>query len=479
MSLFSIVHHGGADGVTGSCHELSVGGTDSFLIDCGLFQGAETGVQGSGGTAPLIDFDIAPVRALVVTHCHLDHIGRIPYLLAAGFTGPILCSKPTALLLPAMLEDALRIGFTRDERLIRQVLATLATRTIGLDYGAWYPVALQGAGRALSVRLQPAGHILGSAYVQCRVQVGGERSDVVFSGDLGAPYSPLLPAPKSPYGADVLVLESTYGDRLHEGRHARRERLREIVEHCFEDSGVILIPAFSIGRTQELLYELEHIVHQHGTRRLAGTRRWSDLEVVVDSPLAARFTDLYRQLKGHWDAEARKRVASGRHPLAFEQMTVIDDHDTHSKAVDYLRRTARPSLVIAGSGMCTGGRIVNYLKALLGDQRTDVVFVGYQAAGTPGRDIQQYGPRNGYVVLDGRRYDIAAGVHTLAGYSAHADQKNLVDFVKRMRRKPREIRLVHGEPAARLALRRELARCCPGTTVVLPEREKQRLLLQA
>jgi Cft2 family RNA processing exonuclease len=161
---------------------------------------------------------------------------------------------------------------------------------------------------------------------------------------------------------------------------------------------------------------------------------WDDLDIIVDSPLAADFTAGYAQLRDHWDAEARRKVAAGRHPLAFEQLTTIDDHATHLRTVDYLARTARPAIVIAASGMCSGGRIVNYLKAMLGDPRHDVLFTGYQASGTPGRDIQKYGPKGGYVDLDGQRYPIRAGIHTLGGYSAHADQKDLLNFIGRMRR---------------------------------------------
>jgi metallo-beta-lactamase family protein len=294
---------------------------------------------------------------------------------------------------------------------------------------------------------------------------GGSSQKVIFSGDLGAPYTPLLPAPKAPWSADLVVLESTYGDRLHEGRRQRRKQLQQIVERCFRNRGVILIPAFSIGRTQELLYELEEIIHRHGEKLAASGLPWEDVEVVLDSPLAARFTEAYRQLKPLWDAEARSKVKRGRHPLSFEQLTTIDDHQTHLQAVAHLKRTARPTLVIAASGMCAGGRIVNYLKALLDDARTDVLFVGYQAAGTPGRDIQTYGPRQGYVMLEGERVDIRAGVYTLSGYSAHADQKDLVNFIKRMRHKPREVRLVHGDEPAKQTLKRKLEQTCPGVDV--------------
>ncbi len=458
-----IVHHGALHGVTGSCHELQFSPEDGILIDCGLFQGddipdGQDDRDAEDRFSPLVDFPVEHIKALVVTHVHLDHVGRIPYLLAAGFKGPIYCTEPSALLLPLMLEDAVKVGISHDQRLIEGFLDHLQSLLVPLPYGQWQPLATDRASD-VAIRLQPAGHILGSAYVEvsCMTQPEGPDSDsrelrVVFSGDLGAPYTPLLPAPRSPYRADLLVLESTYGDRLHEGRKERRELLQQVIEGALQDRGVVLVPAFSIGRTQELLYELEEIIFRCRTREAAAGMPWDDLEIIVDSPLASRFTEAYRQLQPFWDAEARGRVRAGRHPLSFEQMTTIDSHADHENTVAYLAKTARPCVVIAAGGMCSGGRIVNYLKALLGDPRTDVLFVGYQAAGTPGRDIQEYGPKGGYVVFDGQRYPIRARVHTISGYSAHADQKNLVDFVRRMRIKPKEIRLVHGEESAKKAL---------------------------
>jgi metallo-beta-lactamase family protein len=315
--------------------------------------------------------------------------------------------------------------------------------------------------------LKPAGHILGSAYVECDIK--GQR--VVFSGDLGAPYAPLLPAPKSPYRADTLILESTYGDKNHRRRRQRKAQLKKIIHKALSDRGTILIPAFSLGRTQELLYELEELIHHHRTEEATSNLPWEDLEIIVDSPLASRFTAAYRQLFRLWDAEARKKYQSGRHPLSFEQLTTIDSHQDHLNAVAYLQKTARPCIVIAGSGMCSGGRIVNYLKALLGDQRTDVLFVGYQAEGTPGQQIQKYGPAHGYVILESKRYEIAAAVHTISGYSAHADQANLINFVKRMRHKPKEIYLVHGEFNAKEALKVKLQELLPDVIVNIPSNQ--------
>ncbi|MES9898854.1 MAG: MBL fold metallo-hydrolase [Sedimenticola sp.] len=460
-----ILHHGAISGVTGSCHELIIDSANSVLVDCGMFQGAEDYRNGREE----IDFPVERVAALLVTHCHLDHVGRIPHLIAAGFKGSIYCSEATAILLPLVLDDALRMGITRNRRLVTAFLKLIDKRLKPLPYNRWSEIPLKESSNSrLELRLQPAGHILGSAYIECRISHEGEQRKVIFSGDLGAPYTPLLPTPKAPWSTDILVLESTYGNRLHEGRKERRRRLRQVVERCFQDRGVILIPAFSIGRTQELLYELEEIIHRFGERHAAHRLAWNELEIILDSPLAARFTEAYRKLKPYWDREARTKTERGRHPLAFSQLTTIDDHNSHLQAVAHLKQNAKPTIVIAGSGMCTGGRIVNYLKALLGDRRTDVLFVGYQAEGTPGKSIQKYGPGQGYVILDGERVDIRAGIHTLSGYSAHGDQKDLVNFVKRMRRPPTEVRLVHGDAKAKSALKQEIEKSCPSCRVVIP-----------
>jgi len=461
----TVLHHGATTGVTGSCHELRLPDGAGILVDCGLFQGAETSPGGRSHEDLGIDFPVDHVAALVVTHVHIDHVGRIPHLFAAGYRGPIYCSQPSARLLPLVMEDALAIGVTRDRDLIALFLQELQRRLRPLPYGQWTDV---GEGGRAAVRLQPAGHILGSAFVELRVGSGGSRQKYLFSGDLGAPWSPLLPAPRPPWGADVVVLESTYGDRLHQGRRERRQALRRVLEHALSDGGTVVVPAFSIGRTQELLYELEQIIHDHADHPVRGDLPWRDLDIVIDSPLASRFTQTYRELRPFWDREARRRAASGRHPLSFEQLTTIPDHAAHERAVDYLANSHRPAVVLAASGMCAGGRVVNYLKAMLGDPRHDILFVGYQARGTPGHAIQEYGPKGGYVRLDGESYDIRASVTTIPGYSAHADRGDLIRFVRGMRRPPREIRLVHGDPGAKEALRVELRRLLPDAEVWIP-----------
>lgn len=459
--IFEVIHHGGRDTVTGSCHELrlpGVSGHPGILIDCGLLQerGAEEGSR--------IDFPVEHLQALVLTHVHVDHCGRIPALLAAGFAGPIFCTPPSARLLPLVLEDAVRIGITRDRKLIDTLVRKVMRQVREIPCRQWQRLAM-GDGAEVAIRLQPAGHILGSAYVELDIAVAAQKKRVVFSGDLGAPYTPLLPAPKSPARADFLVLESTYGDRLHSGRRERRSALQAVIETALTDRGAVLIPAFSIGRTQELLYELEDIIFRNRRRYAAQNLPWPELEIILDSPLASRYTEMFRTLRPYWDAEAHQRLRAGRLPLCFDQLTTIDSHEAHEFAVAHIRKTARPCIVIAASGMCAGGRIVDYLRELLADERTDVVFVGYQAQGTPGRSIQEYGPRGGYVLLDGERIDIRARIHTLSGYSAHADRASLTGFVRRMKQKPERVRLVHGEPEAKRALKAELERVIPGIRV--------------
>jgi metallo-beta-lactamase family protein len=277
----------------------------------------------------------------------------------------------------------------------------------------------------------------------------------------------MLPAPRSPLTADVVVLESTYGDRLHEDRKARRERLQRVVEKALDNGGTVIVPAFSIGRTQELLYEFEDILYREQRQPGPHAGRWAKLPIYLDSPLAGRFTRLYRELQPYWNDEALARVRAGRKPLAFDQLVAIDEHADHEANVRRLARSGEPAIVIAASGMCAGGRVMGYLKAMLHDARHDVLFVGYQARGTPGHAIQTWGPKGGYVDIDGERIDIRAGIHSVSGYSAHADQAGLVRFVTGMRHWPKEVRLIHGDDEARTALRHAIESATAGQVKVL------------
>lgn len=437
-SIMQVIHRGAHEGVTGSCHQLMIDDRRSLLIDCGLFQGQDA----RDHREPTIDFPIDGVLGLILTHVHLDHVGRVPYLMAAGFNGPIYCSPPTAKLLPLMLEDALRLGVTHNKRLIARFLQELKRHVRPMAYGKWHK--LDGG---VSFRLTPAGHVLGSAYVE--VEKGDER--FVFSGDLGSRGSPLLIAPVSPERADLLVLESTYGDRLHSGREDRCKALEDILCRTMQNSGVTIIPAFSLGRTQELLYELNEIFHRVEHR--CGCALLNAVDVIVDSPLSTRLTQIYDSMREYWSDEAKHVLTYDDQPLVFDNLTTVDGQRDHARIVQYLKRSQRPAIVIAGSGMCTGGRVVDYLKTFIENPTTDIVFVGYQALGTPGRYIQD---QSGWVKLDGIRLDIKAAVHTLSGYSAHADQADLLRFVQGMKERPKAIRLVHGEPPAKAALAAKL-----------------------
>jgi metallo-beta-lactamase family protein len=458
--MLNIKHHGAVTGVTGSCHELCLNSETSVLIDCGMFQGAES--KHKEDFDKQIDFPLKHIKALFITHCHIDHVGRLPWLLAAGFKSKIYASRATAHLLPLVIEDALKIGVTKDKQLISKIIRYIKSNLIAVDYKQWItPIKTN----SLQVRFQPAGHILGSAYIEFKYH----NKITTFSGDLGAPYAPLLPAPKSPYRCDQLIIESTYGDKKHQARRERKNQLKKIITQALQNAGTVLIPAFSIGRTQELLYELESIIHSESNKRnTKKENHWNNIDIIVDSPLAAKFTEHYLALQELWDAEAQKRIKSGRHPLSFEQLTTINHHQQHLKLVNYLKHSGKPAIVIAASGMCAGGRISNYLKALLPDKRTDILFVGYQAQGTPGRAIQQYGPTGGYVYIDDEKIDIKAAIHTIGGYSAHADQNNLINFVKRMRHKPQQIRIVHGETQAKAALKEKFRGIVPNAEILIP-----------
>jgi len=253
---------------------------------------------------------------------------------------------------------------------------------------------------------------------------------VIFSGDLGAVDTPILPDPDPPQACDLLILESTYGDRNHVDRKGRIAALRQLLDKALKDNGIVYIPAFSLGRTQELIYELDRI--------------GMDVPVFVDSPLGLKITAIYAELEPFWDQEAQRLKQKGDHPLDFKGLYAVERYRDHRRLLD----VKGPAVIIAGSGMCSGGRIVDHLEHGLDDPKNDIFFVGYQTAGTPGRRILE------------KRTPVKAGVHALSGYSAHADQRGLVNWVTAMPTPPKEIRLAHGEDRARQALGHALAGVC-------------------
>ena len=435
-----LIHHGAHEGVTGSCHQLKWSDNHSLLVDCGIFQGDDARKHPN----PEIDFSLEGIECLLLTHVHIDHAGRIPYLLAAGFDKPIYCSVPTAKLLPLVMEDALRIGFTRSRNLINRFLKQVNKQLRPLAYHEWHEISPQ-----VRIRLSPAGHVLGSSIFE--IDLGG-RERAVFSGDIGAGSNPLLHPPQPPESADLLVLESTYGDKLHPTSHDRQQALEEVLRRTLRDRGVTIIPAFSLGRTQALLYEMNQIferVQQQEQRTLM-----KRVDVIVDSPLASRFTELYKDLQAYWGIEAQHHMRTDEQPLVFENLTTVGGHREHQDTLEYLHERKLPAIVIAGSGMCTGGRVVNYLKRFLGSPEADLVFVGYQAQGTPGHILSR---GSDWVRLDGRKYPVEAKIHRLHGYSAHADQADLMRFVEEMKGPPGEIRLVHGEYQPKRTLAEKLS----------------------
>jgi metallo-beta-lactamase family protein len=413
----------------------------NILVDCGITQGRDASV-------PIDKWPVKPAEVdfIFLTHAHIDHIGLLPTLIQQGFKGEVIGAHPTVALILPMLEDAMQFGDMRASA-IKKIARTIEDLAWGFEFGKTFDL-----GKGVVFELGRAGHILGSCFFRFEDRKDGAA--IVFSGDLGNYDTPILNDPDSAGRADVLFLESTYGDRLHGDRAHRMERLAEVLDRSLCDGGKVFIPAFSLGRTQEILYELDRIFsnmeYQSRFPRLAsGTRP----PVFVDSPLALEMTRIYSSLREFWDDEAKALLKAGDHPIKFDQLYGIDKHAEHAKLLE----VKGPAVIIAGSGMCTGGRIVNHLAAGIERPENDVVFVGYQAAGTPGRAIQRNAGSSETVALNGKKSRIRAGVHTLSGYSAHADQLGLLDWVARMPEKPGRIQLVHGEPKARKALAKKLA----------------------
>lgn len=428
---------GAAEEVTGSCYLLE-SGTVRFLVDCGMFQGGH-GAQ-ERNRAPF-RFDVRTVDFVLLTHAHIDHSGLLPRLAAEGYRGPVFCTVATADLLEVMLPDSAHIQESEAEwaarhphrRAVRPQppLYTQADARAALDLleRVEYDVDVRPA-PGIRVRFRDAGHILGSAILEVfAAEDGTAATKIVFSGDLGQPGRPLLRDPTPIDTADVLLVESTYGNRLHRSMTDTLNELVAAVESTQARGGNVIMPAFAVGRTQEILYLLIDLVR---------TGRLKDLDVFVDSPMALKATAItYRHLE-LLDAETHLLLEWQRaHPRAPSIRFV----ETVAESMALNDRTSG-AIILAASGMCDAGRIKHHLRHHLGRPECAVVITGFQAAGTLGRRLVDGA---GIVTLFGEEIAVRASVHTIGGLSAHADRDALLGWLANFRSPPRRTFVVHGE----------------------------------
>jgi len=436
-----VIFHGAAGEVTGSCHEIEANG-HRLLLDCGMIQGSD---EDERRNLDPFAFDINKIDAVVLSHAHIDHCGRLPVLVKRGYRGPIWTQTATADLLRIMLEDAAslaemdamrdnkhrRDGHAHHEPLFTKREVGMVLRQVkAMDYDAPHEI-LSG----VTVTLRDAGHILGSANVEVRALENGTPRTLVFSGDLGPKGTPILRDAQAPKHADLVLLESTYGGRAHRERAATLDEISEILEHAWRDGGNVLIPAFAVGRSQELLYWFARYWDEWKLSR------W---KIFLDSPMATKVVEVYDRHEELFDAEAKHVWQQRLHPFRLPNLQFTSEVE-ESRAINGHERGA---IIIAGSGMCNGGRIRHHLLRHLGRKQSHVIFVGYQAKGTLGRRLVDGVPS---VRIFGEEIQVKAQRHTVGGLSAHADQPGLLDWYAQIGNHPPVV-LVHGEDEAREAL---------------------------
>lgn len=440
----SITFLGAAGTVTGSKY-LVESGAARVLVDCGLFQGLRELRRRNWDPLPV---DPASIDAVVLTHAHLDHTGYLPRLVSQGFTGPVFCTPGTSDLCKLVLPDAGRLqeedarqankhGYTRwspAEPLFTEADAFEALSRVK-------PVGFErrvSPAPGIEIEFIPAGHLLGSAYV--RMAFANPGRDVLFGGDLGRYSRPVLPDPSRVARADVVLVESTYGDRDHE-RDDDGEELAEVVRSTMSRGGKVIVPAFAIGRVEEVLYWL---------KRLEDERRIPSVPVFVDSPMAVEALKFYGQRTSELDPELRNHGRRIMEVFATRRFVTVSS-SAQSKE---LTASKTPAIVISSSGMATGGRVLHHLKAALPDARFTVLFVGYQAEGTRGRALVD-GARE--VKIHGQFVPVNAQIAKIDSMSAHADRGEILRWLGGFTERPERLYLVHGEPIAQQALRSLIA----------------------
>jgi len=467
MSGMRLTFWGAVRTVTGSMHELEVDGR-RYLLDCGLYQGRRQEARERNLKLP---FEARALEAVVLSHAHIDHSGNLPSLVHNGFEGPIYATHATVDLCQAMLRDSAHIHekdaeyLNKRARRRRAVLGEEATgeveplytleeveRTLPLFSPIGYRAPFE-LGKGLSCEAYDAGHLLGSTAVIFHRRRNPGELRLAFSGDVGRPELPILRDPQPLPPVDYLILESTYGDRLHKQEEMVLAKLERIVNRTAGRGGKLIVPAFAVGRTQQLVL----LLHQ-----LAESRRIPDIPVFVDSPLAVDVTEIYRRHTECFDEETNRYLWDGADPFGFRRLRYVRDAG-ESKALNDLRG---PFVVISASGMCEVGRILHHLKNSIEDPRNTVLITGFQAENTLGRKLVDRLP---LVPIFGEPMRLRAEVETLNELSAHADQAGLLRWIKPMAPSLRKIFLVHGEPLQAQALAARI-REVYGIETVIPER---------
>ena len=436
---------GASDGVTGSCHLIRTE-KHQILLDCGQFQGGKVEEHKNFEEFP---FDPTEIDCMILSHAHIDHCGRIPLLVKRGFKGDIYCTDATADLLEVMLKDSGYIHEKeaewknkKNQRAGRPLVEPLYTFNDAMDSLKYVKPVLYDQlieiNEDMKIVFNDAGHILGSAITEIWVSEGEEVSKIVFTGDLGVMERPILRNPVKIKKADYVIMETTYGNRLHPSNSLNVKELMDIIRKTAKRGGTTVIPSFAVGRTQELIYELNRVYDSDSEYR----KDFEDLMVYIDSPMATTATEVFKRNAQVFDEETKEFITRGDNPLDFKNLQFTRS----SQESMMLNANNKPKVIISASGMCEAGRIRHHLKHNLWDARNSIIFVGYQAEGTLGRMLVE-GAKE--ITLFNEKVECKAEIHNLEGFSGHADRDGLIDWLKGLEKQPKQIFLVHGEMDAK------------------------------